>query len=57
MVLSDKAQFPGLIVKGKEYPHPDRKTAGMLFFNAEGTENPTTKSIRINTVTPVITVN
>lgn len=38
MVISDKTRFPGLIVKGKEYPH-DRPTAGMLFFNDEGTEN------------------
>jgi hypothetical protein len=38
MVMSDKAHFPGLIVKGKEYPH-DRQTAGMLFFDDEGTEN------------------
>jgi len=38
MVIADKAHFPGLIVKGKEYPH-DRQTAGMLFFNDEGTEN------------------
>jgi len=38
LVISDKALFPGLIVKGKEYPH-DRQTAGMLFFNDEGTEN------------------
>lgn len=39
MVISDKADFPGAIFKGKELPHPDRKTAGMLFFNDEGTEN------------------
>ena len=38
LVIADKAHFPGLIVKGKEYPH-DRETAGMLFFNDEGTEN------------------
>ncbi|HXD37254.1 MAG TPA: hypothetical protein VN624_11400 [Rhodanobacter sp.] len=38
MVISDKARFPGLIVEGKEYPHP-RPQAGMLFFNDEGTEN------------------
>lgn len=37
-VVSNKANFPGLIVKGKEYPH-DRQTAGMIFFNDEGTEN------------------
>ncbi|MGH9641634.1 MAG: hypothetical protein ACRD3Q_04355 [Terriglobales bacterium] len=39
MVISDKALFPGIILKGKEHAHPDRKTAGMLFFNEEGTEN------------------
>jgi hypothetical protein len=38
LVISDKAHFPGLIVKGKEYAH-DRQTAGLLFFNDEGTEN------------------
>src|SRR5215469_14706583 len=38
MVISDKARFPGLIIRGKEYPHP-RSQAGMLFFNDEGTEN------------------
>jgi hypothetical protein len=39
MVISDKALFPGIFLKGKEHPHPDRKTAGMLFLNEEGTEN------------------
>ena len=39
LVISDKAAFPGIIIKGKETPHPDRSTAGMLFFNDEGTEN------------------
>ncbi len=39
MVISNKANFPGIIIKGKEVPHPTRKTAGMLFFNDEGTEN------------------
>jgi len=39
MVISDKALFPGIILKGKEHPHPNRKTAGILFFNDEGTEN------------------
>jgi hypothetical protein len=39
MVISNKALFPGIIIKGKESPHPDRKTAGMLFFSDEGTEN------------------
>jgi hypothetical protein len=39
MVISDKTRFPGIISRGKEFPHPNRKTAGMLFFNEEGTEN------------------
>jgi len=38
LVISDRAHFPGLIVKGKEYPH-ERGTGGMLFFDDEGTEN------------------
>jgi hypothetical protein len=38
LVISNRANFPGLIVKGKEYPH-DRQTAGMLFFDDEGTED------------------
>lgn len=39
MVIANKATFPGIIIKGKETPHPDRATAGMLFYNDEGTEN------------------
>jgi hypothetical protein len=39
MTISNKADFPGFIIKGKEMPHPGRSTAGMLFFNDEGTEN------------------
>lgn len=39
MTLSNAAQSPGLIVKGREYPHPTRKSAGLIFFNDEGTEN------------------
>lgn len=38
MVISDKANFPGAIFRGKEYPHA-RPNAGMLFYNDEGTEN------------------
>jgi hypothetical protein len=40
MVISNKAEFPGIIVKGKEIPHDSRRdSAGMIFFNDEGTEN------------------
>lgn len=38
LVLSNRARFPGLIFEGREYDHPNRSTAGMLFFNDEGTE-------------------
>jgi hypothetical protein len=39
MTISNQALSPGIIVKGREYPHPNRKTAGVLFFNEEGSEN------------------
>jgi hypothetical protein len=39
LVVSNQARFPGIIVKGVDYVHPGRDTAGMLFFNEEGTEN------------------
>lgn len=39
MVLTDKAEAPGFYVKNKEYPHPNRQLAGMLFYDDEGTEN------------------
>ena len=39
LIFSNKSRFPGLIIHGKEYPHPSRKAAGMLWFNEEGTEN------------------
>ena len=38
LVLSSKAKFPGLYFEGTEYEHPNRSTAGILFFNDEGTE-------------------
>lgn len=38
MVISDQARFPGAIIKGKQYPF-DRHTAGMIFYNNEGSEN------------------
>jgi hypothetical protein len=39
MVISSAAQAPGIIIKGHEQPHPFRDSAGMIFFNSEGTEN------------------
>ncbi len=38
MVISDKAEFPGSFIKGKEIARPDRQDTGMLFLNDEGTE-------------------
>ena len=39
MILSNKADAPGMFIRGKEYPHPDRKSAGVIFVDDEGTEN------------------
>jgi hypothetical protein len=39
MVISNMQSFPGAIVRGKEYAHEDRKAAGMLFYDNEGTED------------------
>ncbi len=39
MAISNRSLAPGIIIKGKEHPHPDRKTAAVIFYNDEGTEN------------------
>ena len=39
MIVSSKKKCPGIIIQGKEYPHETRQTAGIIFFNDEGTEN------------------
>jgi hypothetical protein len=40
LIISDKAEFAGEFYHGKEISRPDRQdSAGMLFFNDEGTEN------------------
>jgi hypothetical protein len=40
MAISNKALFPGIIIKGKEYPHATRQNAaGMIMFDDEGTED------------------
>jgi hypothetical protein len=40
MVISNRAQFPGDFMEGKERPRPDRREfAGMIFINEKGTEN------------------
>jgi hypothetical protein len=40
LVISNRAQFPGAIIRGQEFPHESRQdVAGMLFYNDEKTEN------------------
>lgn len=39
MTIASAAHAPGFIGGGREYPRPDRRMAGVLFFNDEGTEN------------------
>ncbi len=40
MVMTNKTFFPGNILKGKDHPNNTRpRTAGVLFYNDEGTEN------------------
>ena len=39
LFLSDKANFPGAYVHGRDIPRTDRDSAGMIFINDEGTEN------------------
>jgi hypothetical protein len=39
LILSNKAEFPGFYLHGKDYSRGDRDTAGMIFLNDEGTEN------------------
>lgn len=39
LIISDRAEFPGAFMRGKEYPRPDRRdAAGMLFMNDEASE-------------------
>lgn len=33
MTIANAAQAPGFITSNKEYPRPDRRMAGMLFFS------------------------
>lgn len=39
MIIASRDRMPGIIVAGRETPHPDRPQAGMIFYNDEGTEN------------------
>jgi len=39
LAIANHALIPGLIYGGKEYPHPNRTEAGMIFYNDQGDEN------------------
>jgi hypothetical protein len=40
LIIASRDHFPGLIAHNQERPHPTRTdTAGMIFFNDEGTED------------------
>jgi hypothetical protein len=39
LAISNHALIPGIIIGGKEYPHPGRTEAGMIFYNDQGDEN------------------
>src|ERR1700691_1760245 len=39
LIISDRAEFPGAFMRGKEYPRPDRRdTAHLLFMNDEASK-------------------
>ena len=38
MTIASYTQAPGMITKHGEYPRPDRRMAGLLFFTEEGTD-------------------
>src|SRR5271154_6445638 len=39
LIISDRAEFPGAFMRGKEYPRPDRSdAAGLIFMNDEASE-------------------
>lgn len=39
MIIAGSDHIGGLVIDGKEYPHPNRTEAGLIFLNDEGTEN------------------
>jgi hypothetical protein len=40
MIVSNSSRTPGIIMRGKERPHPNgNRGAGIIFYNDEGTEN------------------
>lgn len=40
MIVSNSSRAPGIIMKGKEQPHPSgNRGAGIIFYNNEGSEN------------------
>ncbi|WP_010215295.1 hypothetical protein [Sphingomonas sp. PAMC 26621] len=39
MIIAGRDHIGGIVIGNREYPHPNRTEAGMIFFNDEGAEN------------------
>ena len=39
LAIAGHARIPGIVIAGRDYPHPNSPEAGMIFYNDEGTEN------------------
>ena len=39
MIIAGRDHIGGIVIGDREYPHPNRTEAGMIFFNDEGAEN------------------
>lgn len=39
MIIAGRDHIGGIVIGNKEYPHPNRTEAGMIFLNDEGAEN------------------
>ncbi|MGR6327512.1 hypothetical protein ACU5AX_00435 [Sphingomonas sp. XXL09] len=39
MVIASSKRMPGIIIDGRDHPHPTRTEGGMLFYNDEESEN------------------
>jgi hypothetical protein len=39
MIIAGRDHIGGIVIGNREYPHPNRREAGIIFFNDEGAEN------------------
>ncbi len=52
MILYNKTDAPGLLIRGKEYPHPDRKSAGVSTSIRRIKYSPSTPPTKSGTAAP-----